>query len=278
MDIVSFRTLIAAAETGSFARAAERVHASPSTVTERIKQLEERLGARLFERDKRGCRLNPAGERFIDLARQAVRAWEVARHEVGLPDRFQRSIGFGGQYVLWPNLLGFLGELRSSMNDLSIRATAGASRRLNRDLAEGVLDLVVLYDPIYRSDVASEPVCDDRLLLVTGGDVESWRDEFVPIEWGQTIGPRIAAEIGVTPENGLILDLGERSANWLVEQRMSGYLPRRVAAPHLETGALQVVPEAPTFDYPIYACWRRDADEELIGELLPMLRSALSAH
>ncbi|MEH6759507.1 MAG: LysR family transcriptional regulator, partial [Parasphingorhabdus sp.] len=49
MDIIAFRTFLAAAETGSFAGAAQRVNASPSSVTERIKQLEHHLGARLFD-------------------------------------------------------------------------------------------------------------------------------------------------------------------------------------------------------------------------------------
>ncbi|XUU59528.1 LysR family transcriptional regulator [Erythrobacter sp. HA6-11] len=274
MDIVTFRTFLAAAESGSFARAAQRVNASPSTVTERIQQLESRLSARLFERDKRGCRLSPAGERFMLPARQAVRAWEVARHEVSLPDRFERSISFGGQYSIWPSLLPWLSKVRSDLLDLSVRATSGASRRLNRDLSEGLLDLVVLYDPVFRSDVVSQPVCDDQLVLVTGSDPAAWRENYVPIEWGQTIGPRIASQIGIAPENGLLLDLGERSAEWLVNEAMSGYLPKRIAATYLAEGSLVEVGDAPTFDYPIFACWRRDLDEELAGQLVDMLKDA----
>lgn len=276
MDVTTFRTFIAAAESGSFARAAERVNASPSTVTERIQQLEARLGAVLFERDKRGCRLTSAGERFMLPARQSVRAWDVARHEVGLPDRFARSIAFGGQYSLWPNLLGWLDDARKSLPDLSIRATAGASRRLNRDLAEGLLDMAVLYDPIFRSDVASKPICDDRLIMATGGKPESWREDFVPIEWGHTIGPRIASQIGITSEKGLLLDLGERSAEWLIAQKMSGYLPRKMAEPFLLAGSLVEVSDAPSFDYQIYACWRRDIELGLSEQLVSLLGAHFS--
>ncbi len=271
MDIVAFRTFLAAAESGSFARAAERVHASPSTVTERIQQLEHRLGARLFERNKRGCKLTQAGKRFVPSAQQSVRMWDIARHDVGLPDRFKRSLAFGGQYILWPDLIGWMGQVRDAIPDLAIRATAGASRRLNRDLAEGTLDMVVLYDPIFRNDVAAEPVFDDQLVLVTGGDSASWQESFVPIEWGPTIGPRIAAQIGLPPDSGLVLDLGERSADWLVAHKASGYLPRRLAKRFAAEGKLTQLHDAPTFDYPIYACWRRDSDAGLIDELRSLL-------
>ncbi|MEL7453751.1 MAG: LysR family transcriptional regulator, partial [Pseudomonadota bacterium] len=114
MDISTFQTFLAAAATGSFAGAAQHVNASPSSVTERIKQLEHRLGVKLFIRDKRGCRLTPEGKRFMEPARQAVRAWEVAKHDIALPDRFTRSLAFGGQYFLWDGgLMDWLAQVRA---------------------------------------------------------------------------------------------------------------------------------------------------------------------
>jgi DNA-binding transcriptional LysR family regulator len=60
----------------SFARAAESVHMSPSGLSMLVKDLEEQLGARLFDRNTRsvaltdaGRRLRPAAERIIDELR-----------------------------------------------------------------------------------------------------------------------------------------------------------------------------------------------------------------
>lgn len=105
MDILLARTFLAAAEGGSFVAAAQRVHASPSAVTERIKQLEHALGVRLFDRDKRGCRLTQAGERFVEAAQAMIRAWDTGRSRVGLPSRYRYSLRIGGQHALWPSLL-----------------------------------------------------------------------------------------------------------------------------------------------------------------------------
>ncbi len=277
MDIVTFKTFLAAASTGSFAAAAQRVNASPSSVTERIKRLEDRLGAQLFIRDKRGCKLTPAGEKFMSPALQATRAWELAQHEVRLPEHFNRTLSLGGQYFFWDRgFMGWLAQLRADLPDLALRVTAGASARLNRDLAEGFLDIAIIYDPIFHRDVRAEPLYSDALVLVTGGEPENWRHDFVRIEWGQALGLEIASRLGVASETGLSLDLGVRSADWLIDQRMSGYMPLRAAQPHLVSGDLSLVADAPRFDFPAYVCWRRNYDPDTCEEVLAIIRGGFA--
>lgn len=50
------------AELGSFSKAAEANYVSPSAILQQVKNLEENLGARLFQRTHRGTKLTPAGE------------------------------------------------------------------------------------------------------------------------------------------------------------------------------------------------------------------------
>ena len=57
MDITNIRTFLAVVETGSFVSAAERVHVTQSTVSMRIRSLEEQLGVKVFERNKSGASL-----------------------------------------------------------------------------------------------------------------------------------------------------------------------------------------------------------------------------
>ena len=276
MDIVTFRTFLAAAATGSFTAAAQRVHASPSSVTERIQLLEHRLGARLFDRDKRGCRLTGAGKRFLDPAMQAVRAWDVARHDIALPDEFTRSVAFGGQYALWNSFLGpWLGSIRATLSDVAFRVTAGASGRLSRDLAEGFLDMCVLYDPVFRRDIAAEKLFDDHLVLVSATADADWREKYVRIEWGQSLSVEIASRLELLPQAGLILDLGMQSAQWLVDHQMAGYMPARLVMGLVSQRKMQIVEDMPTFEYPAYACWRRDMNAQLAAELVRGLQDSV---
>lgn len=274
MDIVTFRTFLAAAATGTFSGAAQQVNASPSSVTERIKQLENRLGVRLFIRDKRGCQLTAEGKRFMEPARQAVRAWEVAKHDIGLPERYRRSLSFGGQYFLWDGgLMEWLAKARTALPDVSFRTTAGAWLRLNRDLGEGALDMVVLHDPIFRRGIQADRIFDDRLILVGACDPVDWAKRYVRIEWGHRLGTEIAARVGVRPQEGLTLDLGLRSANWLISQKMAGFMPEHAVSGLLEDGQLTRIDDTPDFDFPAYFCWREDVEPALAEDVRKSLRT-----
>lgn len=63
LDYPSLRAVAAIAQTGSFERAAEQLGVTPSAVSQRIKQLEERLGAALIVRGQ-PCIATQQGERL----------------------------------------------------------------------------------------------------------------------------------------------------------------------------------------------------------------------
>ena len=68
MDWDHARIFLAAARAGQFLAAARALRVDHATVGRRISQLEETLGAKLFERRTNGCLLTPAGERFLAAA------------------------------------------------------------------------------------------------------------------------------------------------------------------------------------------------------------------
>ena len=56
------------ARSGSIRKAADRLNVTASAVNRRIADLEDELGAALFDRQPRGVRLTAAGEVFLDEA------------------------------------------------------------------------------------------------------------------------------------------------------------------------------------------------------------------
>lgn len=66
--------VLAAAEHGSFSRAAEALALTHGSVSRRVAMLESWLGTAIFDRHGRGVRLTPAGQRFVAEARRAVDA------------------------------------------------------------------------------------------------------------------------------------------------------------------------------------------------------------
>ena len=121
MDMNQVRTFLAVVANGSFLEAATRLHVTQSTVSGRIQALESYLGATLFVRNRSGARLTPAGKRFIHHAKSIVLTLDQARHDVGLPSRYQASITIGARIALWEVFLPeWVGEMRRTSPDLSI--------------------------------------------------------------------------------------------------------------------------------------------------------------
>src|SRR5688572_5549245 len=63
---------VAVGDTLSFRRAAERCHVSQPSLSAQLAQLEDLLGVRLFERDRRGVLPTPAGKLVLERARRLL--------------------------------------------------------------------------------------------------------------------------------------------------------------------------------------------------------------
>src|ERR1700742_5372891 len=68
IDWDDVRYVLAIARQGSVRAAAEQLEVNHSTVLRRVAQLEERLGAHMFEKLPSGYRLTEAGEEVLELA------------------------------------------------------------------------------------------------------------------------------------------------------------------------------------------------------------------
>jgi DNA-binding transcriptional LysR family regulator len=85
ISLEALETLVAIAEHGSFARAAEVLHRVPSALTYTVKKLESDLGVTLFDRSSRRPQLTAAGEGLLAQGRQLLRdaeAMEQRMHRV----------------------------------------------------------------------------------------------------------------------------------------------------------------------------------------------------
>ncbi|MDH6108339.1 LysR family transcriptional regulator (chromosome initiation inhibitor) [Kitasatospora sp. MAP12-15] len=85
LPLEQVRTLLAAADEGTFEAAARALQLTPSAVSQRIKALEERTGRVLLLRSK-PIRLTDSGEVVVRFARQVARLERDAGAELGLSD------------------------------------------------------------------------------------------------------------------------------------------------------------------------------------------------
>src|ERR1700738_1860683 len=78
MELRQLRSFLSIAETLHFGRTAELIHLSQPALSHQIRTLEEEVGVRLFERDRRKTTLTAAGLAFRDDATAAVSQLEQA--------------------------------------------------------------------------------------------------------------------------------------------------------------------------------------------------------
>ncbi|MFB8176888.1 LysR family transcriptional regulator [Streptomyces sp. NPDC055966] len=78
VDTRLLRSFLAVAEEGSLTRAAERVFVSQPALTKQIRQLENQLGMRLFDRSHTGMALTDAGHELAGRTPQLLTAWDDA--------------------------------------------------------------------------------------------------------------------------------------------------------------------------------------------------------
>ncbi len=275
MDISLARTFLAIVETGSFVEASERVHVTQSTVSSRIKTLEEQLGQTLFERSKAGATLTAAGLQFQKHALALVRVWEHARLEVGLAEEHRDHLAVGGQFSLWDGfLLSWVSWMRSAHSDIAVSASIGFSVSLMDRLIEGSLDLAIMYRPAHRPGLSIEHLFEEELVMVSSNPAAAARpgSDYVFVNWGPEFQADHALAFPDMTHPGLSLDLGSLGVNYLLDKKATGYFPMRVARPWIESGDLRVVKRAPRFVYPAYAVYATETDEEAMKPLLKGLR------
>ena len=81
-SLKDIRLFVAVYEERSFTAAAEREHATQSGVSQHIRKLEDRFGARLFSRDRGTVTPTPAGESYYRRCVELLRAYQVADNSV----------------------------------------------------------------------------------------------------------------------------------------------------------------------------------------------------
>jgi DNA-binding transcriptional LysR family regulator len=146
LDTDQLRSFLAIVDSGSFTKAAERVHRTQSAVSMHIRRLEEQLGCALFVKQGRGARLTAEGERLIEFARRIIHAEAGAlaalsrkglrgAARLGIPDDYAES---------------FLADIVARFNRrhplVEVSVVCETSQELTVQVSAGALELALVTD------------------------------------------------------------------------------------------------------------------------------------
>jgi LysR family transcriptional regulator, flagellar master operon regulator len=275
MDIELARTFLAIIEAGSFVRAAERLNVTQTTVSARIRSLEDQLRRPVFVRNKAGATLTAAGEQFLRFAPTLVQVWEWARHEVAVPAGRRAVLAVGGELSLWnPLLLAWMVWMRRHASDVALRTQVGVPDDLLHQVADGVLDLVAVYAPRHMPGLKVEKILEEELVLVTtDATVSDVSDpDYVYVDWGEDFAAHHGMSFPRFSDPGLFVGLGPLALDYIVQIGGAGYFRRRAVQPFLASGRLKLVPDAPAFTHPVYAVYSESIDSDVLGLAVAGLR------
>ena len=172
MELRTLTYFLAVADRESFSAAANEVlFVTQPTLSRQMKELEEELGAKLFERGSRKTTLTEAGMRFRERAREIVELARQTEKEFAESggDEIVGDVYFGGGET---KAFGFVAaacrRLREAHPKIRLHITSGNAQDVTEKLDRGLLDFGLLVEPVDKSkyEYVELPARDTWGLLV----------------------------------------------------------------------------------------------------------------
>jgi LysR family hydrogen peroxide-inducible transcriptional activator len=160
--------LVALADRLSFTRAARDCHATQSTLSAGLKELEQQLGVRLVERDRQSVLMTPIGLAVTQRARAILAATrDLGELAAASAKPMTGLLRLGVIPTIAPFLLPrALTVLRKRYPGLRLALREDLTASLLERLEDGQLDFVLFALPFERANLLIEPLFDDELWIV----------------------------------------------------------------------------------------------------------------
>jgi len=264
MNHSELSTFLAIIESGSLVRASTALNVTQSTVTARLKALEQEVGKTLIVRQKSGATLTPAGMRLERYANTICNLWQQAQHESSLPDGFDVVCNFACETDLWFGVGDRLHDyLHQHHPHIAISVWQGNATDIQRWLASGRIDIAITHRAIADSRVSQQELPADTLLLASTDPAGQARFDpgYVYIEHGETFAREHAAEYADADTARLSFNSVQMGLQHILRHGGSAYAPHRSLQHYLQKNALFLVDTAPTFERRVMLSVNRHAQK-----------------
>ena len=275
MDIQLAKTFLEIMSAGSFQEAAKRLFVTQTTVTARVKSLEEALGCRLFIRNRAGASLTQEGERFVEYAKDLVFTWQRAKLDFSVPNQSEPSLIIGVENSLWnPLLVETINQLQAEQHTkdsckIIFDARIEAEARLIEQLDCGILDAVLVHKPHYRSNFVVELLVEEKLIHVQS---VAQPQPHLFIDWGDEFKAQYDSVLPSPRQQGFKTNLGPLALKVMLSQGGNGYFRTRVVQKYLASGELERAKGAPEFSYPVYLLYGEKAPSAALNRFMSALK------
>lgn len=166
MQLQQLRYFLAAAESGSFRAASQKLYVSQSSLSVAVKELEDEMGVNAFNRTSRGISLTPAGAELLDYARRVIDQADLMaeRYARGNGKERLRFAVSSQHYSLVEEAFGdFIAAHQGGPCELVLRETH--ANEVIHDTQDGRSDLGILYLSNYNDRVIGRALNEAGLVF-----------------------------------------------------------------------------------------------------------------
>jgi len=168
-DLTDLQLIVNIGDASSLTRGAEKSHLSLPAASNRVKNLEDHFGTRLFHRNSQGVTLTPSGEAFLRHARLVLRQIDHLRGDI-----HEYARGIKGQVRMLANTTAMtefmpavLSRFLASHPDVTVELRERLSYLVIKAVSEGSADIGIVAGKPASSELEYLPYREDRLVLVT---------------------------------------------------------------------------------------------------------------
>lgn len=184
MQLRHINYFLAVAEYRSFTRAAQALHVSQPALSQQIRQLEENLGAVLFDRSGRTITLTDAGDVYLNYARRAVQGLEEGKraiHDVADLRRGLLRIAVTPTFTAW--LVGpLLAAFHQHYPDITVSIREMSQERIEEQLIAGELDAGIGFEGAYAQEIDAQVLLTESLVLVVDSGHPLAKHASLPVD------------------------------------------------------------------------------------------------
>ena len=163
MTLKQLEAFYLAANLGSFAIAAQRIHVTQSSLSKRIAELEASIGKELFDRSSKRAQLTEAGYRLLPVVAKMLELRDSIRAAANDASTLTGTCRFGiselGALTWLPRLVA---RVRREYPELVMQPYVDLARRLEKQVVRGELDFAVVPGPHADPRIASNTICQVR--------------------------------------------------------------------------------------------------------------------
>ncbi len=179
LELDLLKTLVAGIDSGSFARAADKIGRSQSAVSLQMKKLEDQLDIALFEKQGRSLALTPAGKTLYDYATRMLELHDEAVAAIkGIALRGHVRFGMSADFEnSWLPLA--LARFSRAHTGVSMDIHIERNSRLAERIAYGELDLALFFS---RKKVPhAEPIAQLPMIWIGQQGFAAGAEEAMPL-------------------------------------------------------------------------------------------------